>query len=567
MTHYIQDFYPLKAQFRTHEKIELALELLNPTGEGVELHLESKVTRLADEIERIPCEVSLLPGEGKTLTITVAPKNVEFEGYGMEVCAYIHGELKQEFSTAFDVVSDWRKATRYGFLSDFYPQEKGDEEDVKTMCKFHLNLVQFYDWMYKHDHLVPPVSDFTDLMGRKLNFDVVKEKVSFCHKYGMKAIAYGAVYAASSDFFNEHKEWAFYNSSGEVFDFISIFKIMNIAPESPWHRHIIGEYKKALLEAGFDGIHMDTYGYPKVAVSKLQGNEKVERLEQLFPLLINNTRKELEEVHKDVCLIFNNVGNWPVDTVAEAHQDAIYIEVWKPYERYHHIQQILQWAKYLGKGKQVILAAYLKPFMEKEPEKRREANVSALLLTALIAANGGHHLLLGEKNGVLTQGYYVDHSTMEEDFARGMRNYYDFMVRYSKILYNSSLRDVSMTHTEGDNLEYVFENVEYSTYGEPGKVWVIIRENSGCKSINFINLTGNSEDFWNQGKKMPVIQNAIRVKVQIHTEPKAVYAASPDNRMGRAEKLNYGIENSDRGKILIVKVPPLSLWSLLVMEF
>ncbi|MEX2461253.1 MAG: glycoside hydrolase family 66 protein [Paenibacillaceae bacterium] len=85
----------------------------------------------------------------------------------------------------------------------------------------------------------------------------------------------------------------------------------------------------------------------------------------------------------------------------------VYIEVWKPYDKYHHIQQIVFWAKYMSRGKNVILAAYLEPFKDEAQESRERANFSALLLTAVIAANGGYHLLLGEDNAVLTQGYYV----------------------------------------------------------------------------------------------------------------------------------------------------------------
>ncbi len=115
------------------------------------------------------------------------------------------------------------------------------------------------------------------------------------------------------------------------------------------------------------------------------------------------------------------MGNWPVNTVARAEQDVIYIEVWKPYERYHHIVQILRWAQQYGGGKPVILAAYLKPFMETGEASVDRANHAALILTAVISASGGYHLLLGENKGVLTQGYYVDYSSLSDAFFREIR--------------------------------------------------------------------------------------------------------------------------------------------------
>ena len=227
------------------------------------------------------------------------------------------------------------------------------------------------------------------------------------------------------------------------------------------------------------------------------------RLDEHFPVLINNTRKTLEQHTDDLCLIFNNVGNWPVDTVARAEQDVIYIEVWKPYERYHHIAQILRWAHHYGGGKPVILAAYLKPFMETGEASVDRANHAALILTAVISANGGYHLLLGENKGVLTQGYYVDYSSLSDAFFREIRQYYDFIIRYAAVLFDPELRDVSMTHADGDNLEYVFEKGSYSTYGEANKVWTIIKEKPGLKVVNLINLCGVADDYWNTGKERP----------------------------------------------------------------
>lgn len=567
MQQLIKDVYPLKAQFRKNEKTGIALELCNPFNYTRNLLLDIKVVRLIETVESISLRINMAAGESKKTVVELEPKDVEYEGYGIDICLFDGDIPVQMISTSFDVADDWRRAARYGFLSDFDAKDMGDTEDVECLNKFHLNLVQFYDWMYRHDELVPPVSEFTDLMGKKGNLDTIREKVSLCHDYGMKAVAYGAVYAASREFYEGHRAWGLYNSSGEAYDFIDIFKIMDISKESPWYRHIIEQYRNAVRFVDFDGIHMDTYGYPKFGISAVDGIVKEKRLEELFPLLINDTREKLEMEKEDVCLIFNNVGNWPVDTVAGAAQDAIYIEVWEPYERYCHIQQILQWAKHLGKGKPVILAAYLKPFKDTERDRVKEAEAAAMILTSVIAANGGYHLLLGEKNGVLTQGYYADYSKLEDSFVRVLRNYYDFIVRYSRILFDWELRDVSMTHCGGENLEYVIENTDITLYGEPDKVWAVIREKPRLKTISFINLAGNSEDYWNKGKRKPVVKSGICVKVQVLRIPRAVYAASPDMNFGRPVILDYAVKDSDRGKVVTVNLPDLSVWNLLVMEF
>lgn len=567
MQPWIIDLYPKKAQFASGEPVTICAELNNASNVVRKLRLETRVMQLNRTVETGVCELELAASEKVTFEWEVSPRNAEFDGYGVDVVLYDEERQLDLFSTSFDVVSDWRKSMRYGFLSDFNIVESGITTDVEYLRKLHVNVVQFYDWMYRHDDLVPPQSEFRDLMNRELSLNVVKEKIALCRMYGMKAIAYGAVYAASREFYEAHKEWALYDSSDKVLELIGLFYIMNIAVDSPWHNHILEQYERAVELVDFDGIHMDTYGFPKTAISRLNGTKRVEVLKEQFPVLINHARERLERLKGDVGLIFNNVGNWPLDSVAMAKQDAVYIEMWHPYERYHHIQQVISQAKLQGAGKPVILAAYLKPFRDLPKSEWAKANVSALLLTAVISANGAYHLLHGEYQGVLTQAYYVDYTRLDDvEFLRHMRNYYDFIVRYANVLFDKSLEDVSMTHAGGDNLEYVFEGVPWSAYGEAGKVWAVIRENKRYKTISLINMTNNEDDLWNKGKQMPHVLDGIKVSVMLDGEVRSVFAASPDREMGRPRNMAFTVHNGSRGRTLTVELSQVRIWELLVVE-
>ncbi|MDG0809824.1 glycoside hydrolase family 66 protein [Cohnella rhizosphaerae] len=576
----IRDIYPLQAQFRSGAPVRIAVDL-SIASPGVRLDIAvSRLDRIVLELSRdlalnrngetsntvtagANIEEVVDPESGiRTLTLELGAFEATFDGFGVDADLLdANGALLDTASTAFDVVDDWRRSTRYGFLSDFDDADRGDAEDVKWLNKLHINLVQFYDWMYKHDDLVSETNAYTDLMGRTLCLDVVREKTALCHRYGMKAYAYGAVYAASKPFAAEHPDWALYQSDGEPYDFIGLFTIMNIEASSPWHDHIIEQYRRAVAEVGFDGIHMDTYGFPKTGISSYGGESRIVRLEEHFPQLIDDTKAALSKVHADVGLIFNNVGNWPVGPVAAADQEAVYVEVWKPYERYHHIRQIIREAQSAGGGKPVILAAYLAPFRTEANPAR--AHWGGLLLTSIIAAHGAYHLLAGESQALLTQAYYADYSPAGPRFATALRQYYDFQIRYANLLYDASLRDVSMTHADGDNMEYVFDGPNYSTYGEADKVWTIIRENEHCKTISFINLTGQSEDYWNEGKEQPSTLSNIVVRILLDREPSGVFSASPDERSGRPQTLEYRLTSSLRGLTLEVDLPELNVWSVL----
>lgn len=565
---YIVDFYPTKAQFVSMEEVSLLLSLRNRKEQRAEIILRLEVLHLGKETMCQEMKIELKPMEETCIKLSLPPKKEVFAGFGADVFLYEGDEIRDTASTAFDVVDSYKRAIRYGFLSDFYSREAGKNNDLHTMCKLHLNVVQFYDWMYRHDELIPPGDEFNDLMGRTISLSVVKEKIEVCHQYGMQAMAYGAVYAASLDFYEKHREWGLYDNDGNALCFIRLFYIMNIAKECPWHDHILQEYVKAVGQLDFDGIHMDTYGFPKTAISMVGKQREIIHLEQHFPDLINDAKKALTELKPEACVIFNNVGNWPVHATAGASQDAVYIEVWSPYERYHHLPELIKEAKKYGQGKPVVLAAYMKPFLEADIAQS-EAQNATLLATAAIVSNGAFQLVMGEDRGILTQGYYVDYTELQPSFFDCIRGYYDFIIRYSNIFYRDSLEDVSMTHTGGDNQEYLFSGAVFSSYGEAGKVWTILREDKSFKTIHFINLTSATEDFWNRGKMDPQIIRNIEATVQIRGKVKGVYTSAPDCRYGREQVPEYSLMDSGQGegdRRLWVRLPSLGIWRILWVE-
>ncbi len=453
---------------------------------------------------------------------------------------------------------------RYGFLSDFTMKDGVSDEDISFMRKLHINMVQFYDWSYRHDNFVSPTENYQDMMGKDISINTVKSKIQKALSAGMLPMAYGAVYAASKEFFEAHRDWGLYTGTNEVLRFIDKFYIMNIAKDCPWHDHIIEQYKKAVKDIGFKGIHMDTYGFPKTAYSHNNGEIRKIKLEEEFGDLINDVKNSLNEVDPDNYIVFNNVGNWPVLPVADTKQDAIYIEVWKPYERYFHIKQIIREAKSAcSKEKTVILAAYLSPF---RLEDIKSAGYAMLLLTAVIVTNGGYHLLLGEENGVLTQGYYGDYSTLLPVQIKSIRSYYDFMIRFMNLFYDDRMTDVSMTHIGWDNYEYQCGFSKWSCYGEADKIWLTIRENDNFKTISLINLCGCKDDYWNKGKDKPIPQHNIEFCVHVDQKIKGIYYASPDEDSTKIQVLDYTYQITDKGRFVCFTVKELCIWTFVYIE-
>lgn len=546
------DFYPIKAQYYAGEEIKLRIESDPDSYDEAEIRIFS----LEKMIEKMEIVIE------KEVTDVAVEHIRSAGGYGAEIV--LRGKKEDVYlETAFDIAEDMNASLRYGFLSDFGERDI-DSEAVSWLRKLHINVIQYYDWSYRHDDLVSKEQQYTDMMGKKISMDTVRKKIREASAYGMRSVAYGAVYAASEEFYREHPKWAFYNGNQDAFCFIGTFYIMNIMKGSPWRHHLIRQYQEAIKAVGFDGIHMDTYGFPKTAYSHLGEEPVLISLERELPDLVNETRSEMETEGMSPLLIFNNVGNWPVESVARSRVDAVYIEVWQPYERYFHIKQLILDAKRFSKGeKPVILAAYLEPFRTEPKEKAAPA---AYLLTAAIVSNGAYHLLLGEKDAVLTQGYYSDYSTMSPETSAVMRQYYDFMIRYMDLFYDPTLRDVSMTHIGWDNYEYKCCSDNWSVYGEKDKVWLTIRENRNIKTISLVNLCGCEDDYWNRGKGYPVSQKNVSFVVQVDEKVKGIYFATPDRGSTECEELPYQYLENDKGRFIRFTVPEIRVWALVYIK-
>ena len=454
---------------------------------------------------------------------------------------------------AFDVVADPRQVTRYGFLSDF-SSDDGETADIAWMRDLHINAVQFYDWMYRHDALLPPDTKFSDPMGRDMDLDVIRGKVSLCKAWGIRPIAYGAIYAATRETFEQHPQWGMYTMDGQPMTFANWLYYMNVSPDCGWTDHILKEYRKAMA-FGFSGIHMDTYGFPK-RVWDSDGHPV--ELSSAFAKLIDRAAEiaRLEDAYGGV--IFNAVNNWPMEAVATTRQDAVYIEVWPPNDTYHDLYTLIREAR-LCSGKQVVLAAYLKPF---QGEDVSGAERAFRFSWAAISASGGTQLVLGEQWGALQDSYYARYAKLRPDFLPVVQKYCDFLVRYADLMYNDDGTDTSKTASGGINEDICFEseNCRFSADGKADTVWTIIRE-TGCRlTIHLVNLKGNDER-WNVAKREPEPAEKIRIHLRLDRPVDGFYCASADRDSLGAEKLPYAFRNTDQGRIYSVDVPAVQYWT------
>jgi dextranase len=159
------------------------------TDSTVPQRVRATVTHLGEPVTDADHEVS--PGRGR-LPLGRFP----IGSYAVRLTTADGGAA----TTAFDVTAGALDRPRYGFVTDFVPGRDDGEQVADSWRAFHLNAIQFYDWMYRHASLLPPSDDFVDALDRSLSLATVRRLLAATHAAGSRAIAYAAVYGAGRDY-------------------------------------------------------------------------------------------------------------------------------------------------------------------------------------------------------------------------------------------------------------------------------------------------------------------------------------------------------------------------------
>ena len=486
------------------------------------------------------------------VSLSWAPPALAPRGYGIDVEVLdSSGAVIAAVSGAFDVLERWIQAPRYGFLSDFQSGRSDIDETMRLAAQYHVNGLQFYDWQYRHETLLPPegMEPYTDILGRTLSLETVKRLIDAAHERNIAAMPYTAIYGASYAFYEQHPDWALFALKDQPYDFAGFLKIMDPTPGSPWATHLLGEFANVLDNTAFDGIHIDQYGAPmhgRNAAGEYVG------LEEAFPGFIDAAAALVDEKRgADGATIFNLVRNWPVKTVAPSDEDAVYIEVWDPYRYYMDLPRIIAQAQALGGGKPVIIAAYISP---DHYENVRLAN-------ALIFASGAYHLELGEPRAMLADPYFPRYGLMSGATQELERRYYDFLVRYENVLALGT-RDATADRAAA----LTIDGVETGTRRSQDRVAVIVRQGNDLpfETFSLVNLLGIEDGHWDVALAQgPTPLQDLTLSLQVAQPVTRVWAASPDG----ANPIAQAVDFSGDGSAITFTLPRLDVWTMIVVEY
>jgi dextranase len=537
-----------KAWYHPGETVRLTGKILSQIGQPVQARIIARVTHINKNQATIEQSV-VLQGGSKTFEFSWDPPMEAPRGYGLDlILKTTTGEALASASAAFDVLERWTQAPRYGFVSDFPPNRKDIPETMAWINRFHLNALQFYDWMYRHEQLLTNQEPYQDPLGRTLSRTTVDKLITAAHQYNIAAMPYTAVYAASVDFYQRHPDWAIFGIDGKPLFFGENFLVyMDPRPNSPWTQHLLSQFDQVLEQTAFDGIHLDQYGDPKVGYDQ-QGQSY--NLDTVLAEFINLTHQHVMAHRTDGAVVFNAVTNWPIETVAPSDEDIVYIEVWPPYTWFNELHHLIVQAQNLGKGKAVVLAAYLSPSLEH----------NVRLVDAIIFASGGGHIELGEWNGMLADPYFPRYEQLSPDLADVIRRYYDFAVRYEDVIGPSS-QDATEDYSNRIEVQGASTN--------PGQVkdtiMPVVREIPNYTAISLVNLLGLESPEWKVTEPdPPTVLGPTTVSISgVQHTVRQIWVASPDSN----DLSLQSREINQIGDQITLQLPGLEYWSMILIEW
>ena len=522
----VAELLPVRASFRPNESIEI--ELRGAVAAGMLL-----VFHLGELVAEQRCE-----GTG-ALILPALPEG----GYSVEL-----GELQ----TAIEVAGNPRGRLRYGFVASYAP-DKDVPAVIDTVRRLHLTGIQFYDWAYRHADLMGGGEAYNDALEQPIALATVRAMTQAVQAAGSRALGYAAVYAVGPKEWPHWQHDALLKPDGTAYalgDFL--FVLDPAAPD--WLAHFTADLQAAAEALGFDGFHLDQYGWPKRAM-RADGTEI--DVAASFVTLIGGVRAALPDAH----LVFNNVNDFPTRLTAQSPQDAVYIEPWAPQLTLQSLADTASRARAFGDGKPVVFAAYQHVY---ETAPVAAADRATALTMATLFSHGATQLLAGEADRLLTDPYYVRNRVLEPATAALLKRWYDFLVAHDELLMPPELTEVTHSYAGAYNreLDVSFAEAEVSETAIAGKVWRRIVRAGDRLVVHLINLCGQSDTLWDAPRNAPVSPGAatLRFRRLLGRTPR-VWAADPDGA-GRLMPLAVELDSNDA----VAQLPPLGIWQLLLVD-
>lgn len=472
-------------------------------------------------------------------------------GFGVEAVDPAGNVLAR---TAVHVQADdcGESVCRYGFVANYRPGR--DLAPVADLARrLHLTAIQCYDWAFRHADLMGGGETYADALGNPVSLATVRRLVAAAHAVGADAIGYAAVYGVGAAEWPAWADLALLDAEGSAYALGDFLRVVD--PAAPrWLDHVTGDLRAAVEGVGFDGFHLDQYGWPKAAI---RADGAAVDVAVSFGTLLRAARVALPKSR----LIFNNVNDFPTWATAGEPTDVVYVEVWSPHDRLADLAAVVARARAVGAGKPVVIAAYLSVFLT---AARVEAEQALRLVSATLWSHGATHLIAGEDGCLLVDPYYVRNLAAAPETLDVLARWSDFLVAHHDLLLDPAIVHVTGAYAGpyNDDVDVTFPEVRVGGIAEAGTVWRRVTDTAYGLVVHLVNLTNVADPRWNAPHPVPgeIVDGVLRVR-RVGSGAVEVGAADPDGSC-RLEPLDPVIT----GTHARVDLPPLRTWLVVLIR-
>ena len=485
------------------------------------------------------------------------PSN-DFQGYMVELIGRnAEGIVRTVGSVAVDASSDWTRFPRYGFLSKFGNVVASKRASViANLNRYHINGIQYYDWMYDHHHPLAgtpedPDSEWPSIIGDLCEKEVVQGYIEEAHKYNIASmfydLCYGVLEWAEED--GVSPSWYLYkDSSAKNRDYhpLSAPFRSNIYLVNPgldgWLSYFSDRVAEVYKVYDFDGFHIDQLGSRGDRYGA--DGKKVD-----MPAGYGKFLEKMKQAQPSKKLAFNAVSRYGQAKIAAAPSDFLYNEVWTT--GFSEISKILEENNSLAPDKNTVLAAYM------NYKQSGNFNTPAVLLAdAVIFALGGSHLELGEH--MLSNEYFPSANLkMTAELSEALVSYYDFLTGYENLLRDGAVKS---------GLSVSSDDVKMAQWGPvKGSVNTASFQVGDKLVLHLLNFENARHLDWRDDsmtQARPSEHEDMNITVRSSRDVKRVWVASPDYNGGIPQEATF----SASGISIKITVPSLKYWTMVVIE-
>lgn len=416
--------------------------------------------------------------------------------------------------------------------------------------RLRCTVVQIYDWMARYSEPLGPAGIYRDGLGREIDRGALEALIAGIRSHGAVAQAYAPVAAADP---GTHLESRLFRSDGAQQSLGDLLDVMD--PGDPtWQRHWLARYGAAADALGFDGFHLDTYGYPRAPLDA--AGEPVS-IRAAYESFINAVRS----ARADDVISFNQVNGVPAAIPPPSPPGFRYVEVWPPNDRWRHLEALM--ARSAGPApRQGDTLAIYPPVWDAD---RDDALRTVVLTEAITTALGIGALIWGDVSGVLCHPYYVDHERLAAAEADTAIAWHRFALR---------CRDLFRFGTDTSWYELDDENAAVTVAAaaparpEPvgGALFTRVVRDARTIVVSLIDLSGSRSGSWSEGTAAGICDTAAVTALVEQPERWRAAVAVLGRDEGRFVPIELEASPHREGRAVTCQAPIVAGWSVLRLE-